>query len=35
MSGSHMRPFNANVCKLPIKIPVKKQPAACRELLTV
>jgi hypothetical protein len=26
MSGNHMRPFNANACKLPIKIPSKKQP---------
>jgi hypothetical protein len=35
MSGNHMRPFNANACELPIKIPSKKQPAARRELLAV
>jgi hypothetical protein len=29
MSGNHMRLFNANARKLPIKIPVK-QRAACR-----
>jgi hypothetical protein len=28
MSGNHMRPFNANACKLPIKIPGKE--TTCR-----